>query len=87
MDSGALRAEEPLLRRQHTLEVDEESGRCPETQGLILLLRLIVPLDTSSASLLDLRFLALGDPCSYPGFVKNCLVLTGNSSEPPFLDL
>lgn len=77
MPSDALRAIRPLLRRQHTLEVDKEFGRYPETQVLILAAKdLLVPLDKASTLLLNLRFLELGDVCSYPGSVSNCLMLT-----------
>ena len=48
----------PLLRRQHTLEVDKDFGKYPETQVLVLAAKdLLVPLDKASTLLLDLRFL------------------------------
>lgn len=72
-----MRAIEPLLRRQHTLELHKEVGRYPESQVLVLAAKdSPVPLNKSSTSLLDLRFLELGDLCSYPGSVNNCLMLT-----------
>ena len=55
-------------------------GACPGCQGLA------VALGQISISLLDWRFLELGDACAYPGSVHNRL-LTQNSSEPQVLGL
>ena len=53
-----------------TWKVLRDMGARPACQGFLGALGQI------STSLLDLGFLELGDLCSYPGSVNNCLTLT-----------